>query len=80
VEEHSVIGGLGGAAAELLAETDLLAGRRFKRIGIPDVFPNKYGDQSGLMKHYGISAENVADQVQALLPAARLHRTLEVAA
>jgi transketolase len=67
VEEHTVIGGLGGCVAELLAESDLLAGRRFKRIGIPDVFPDKYGEQNGLMARYGISADNVAAEVKALL-------------
>jgi transketolase len=71
VEEHTLMGGLGSAAAELLAESDLLAERRFKRIGLPDVFPNFYGDQSNMMKHYGISAENVAEQVRLLLVAAR---------
>jgi transketolase len=71
VEEHTIIGGLGGSVAELLAESDLLAGRRFKRIGIPDVFPDKYGEQNGLMKHYGISADNVAAEVRALLRASK---------
>lgn len=67
VEEHTLMGGLGSAIAEVLCESDLLADRRFKRIGIPDVFPDKYGDQNGLMKRYGISADNVATQVQTLL-------------
>src|SRR5262249_44834327 len=71
VEEHTLMGGLGSAAAELLAESDLLAERRFKRVGLPDVFPSFYGDQSNMMKHYGISAENVADQVRVLLTPAR---------
>lgn len=69
VEEHTVIGGLGGAAAEYLAETDLLQGRRFKRVGIPDVFPSVYGDQNGMMRKYGISADAVAAQAKALLAA-----------
>ena len=57
VEEHTVVGGLGSAVAEFLAETDLLAGRKFRRIGFPDVFPAGYGDQAGMMRRYGISAE-----------------------
>jgi transketolase len=73
VEEHTLMGGLGSAIAEALCETDLLGGRRFKRIGIPDVFPDKYGDQNGLMKRYGISAENVATQVLALLNSKRVY-------
>ena len=67
VEEHTVIGGLGSAVAEYLAETDLLQSRRFKRIGIPDVFPSIYGDQNGMMRKYGVSAENVVEQSRALL-------------
>jgi transketolase len=67
VEEHTLMGGLGSAIAESICETDLLAGRRFKRIGIPDVFPDKYGDQNGLMKRYGISADNIVAQVELLL-------------
>jgi transketolase len=69
VEEHTIIGGLGGACAEYLSETDLLASRRFKRVGIPDVFPSVYGDQAGMMRKYGISAEAVAATVTTLLAA-----------
>ena len=69
VEEHTIIGGLGSAVAEYLAETDLLHSRRFKRIGIPDVFPSIYGDQNGMMRKYGISAENVVEHAQNLLNA-----------
>lgn len=74
VEEHSVVGGLGGAVAELLAETDLLAGRRFKRVGLPDAFPAGYGDQNGMMKRYGISADGVAATVRAMLQPATVAR------
>ncbi len=81
VEEHTIIGGLGGCIAELLAETDLLAGRKFKRVGIPDVFPDKYGEQNNLMKRYGISADGVAAQVQALLlPTSRARLAVHKAA
>jgi transketolase len=71
VEEHSVVGGLGGAVAEFLAENDLLSGRKFRRIGFPDVFPSGYGDQAGMMRRYGISAEAVADRVRELLGSKR---------
>ena len=81
VEEHTIIGGLGGCVAELLAESDLLAGRKFKRVGIPDVFPDKYGEQNHLMKRYGISADGVAAQVQALLmPTSRARLAVHKAA
>jgi transketolase len=67
VEEHSVIGGLGSAVAELLAENDLFTGRKFRRIGFPDVFPAGYGDQACMMQRSGISAEKVVDCVKGLL-------------
>ncbi len=67
VEEHSIIGGLGGAVAEHLAEAALNPAPQFKRIGLPDIFPAKYGEQTNLMKYYGISAERVAAEVRSLL-------------
>jgi transketolase len=66
VEEHSVVGGLGSAVAEFLAENDLLAGRKFRRVGFPDVFPAGYGDQAGMMQRYGLSAEAIAELVTEL--------------
>ena len=69
VEEHSVVGGLGSAVAEYLAESDLLDGRKFRRVGFPGVFPAGYGDQAGMMRRYGITAEAVAGLVRQLLAA-----------
>lgn len=68
IEEHSMIGGLGSAVAEVVAESDLDI--RFRRIGLPDVFPAGYGSQETLMARYGITAENIADQVIALIEGA----------
>ena len=53
--------------AFLLAEAGLLDGRRFQRFGLPDVFPDVYGDQNGMMRKYGISAEAIAEQVRRML-------------
>ncbi|MBI3252242.1 MAG: transketolase [Candidatus Omnitrophica bacterium] len=66
VEEHSVIGGLGSAVAEVFAEADLDSIKRFRRIGIADRFAEEYGSQNSLMAHYGITAERVVDVVQEL--------------
>lgn len=66
-EEHTVIGGLGSAVAEYLAESDLLQSRRFKRIGIPDVFPSGYGDQNGMLRRHGVSADAIVTATEALL-------------
>jgi len=59
IEEHSVIGGLGSAVAETILESNFDSVKNFKRIGIPDVFPDSYGTQDDLMKKYGITAENL---------------------
>jgi len=74
VEEHSVIGGLGSAVAECLAEADLLGGRAFRRVGFPDVFPSGYGDQAGMMRRYGISPDAVSSLVKELRSARRRAR------
>lgn len=55
LEEHSVIGGLGSAVAEVLAGHP---GARFERIGIQDKF-GKSGKPDELFEAYGLTAENV---------------------
>ncbi|MBI5801765.1 MAG: transketolase [Verrucomicrobia bacterium] len=67
IEEHTVIGGLGSAVAETLAEANFITPKRFKRIGIPDVFPDKYGSQATLLARYGITAEGAAAEICRLL-------------
>jgi transketolase len=75
VEEHSIVGGLGGALAEVVAEAGFEPAKRFKRIGIPDVFPTGYGSQATMMAKYGISAERTRALVRELL-AIRPARTI----
>ena len=55
VEDHSVFGGLGGAIAEVLSER---CPAKLHRIGINDSF-GKSGKAEELMKHFGISAEDI---------------------
>jgi transketolase len=62
VEEHTVIGGLGGAVAELLAEQG--GGPPLRRIGLPDVF-GESGPNDALLEHFGLSPTRVADRVHA---------------
>ncbi len=63
VEEHSVIGGLGGAVAEALAER---RPTRVDRIGLQDV-DIQSGSNGDLLEIYGLSAERVADRVRTLV-------------
>lgn len=67
VEEHSVIGGLGSAVAEIVAEADFSSPKAFKRIGLPDVFPDQYGSQASLMDRYGINSEGVIQAVRTMV-------------
>jgi transketolase len=66
VEEHSVINGLGGLIAGIVAERALPA--RLTRIGLADGWsesaPNEF-----LLDKYGLSAERVAEQILAGLAA-----------
>lgn len=59
-EEHSVIGGLGSAVAEVLCEN---APAKLVRIGINDEF-GKSGDPYVLLKEYGLTAENIVRKVK----------------
>jgi len=63
VEEHTVIGGLGSAVAEIIAEAGFNPARRFKRIGIPDMFADEYGSQDSLMERYSINDNRVTELV-----------------
>jgi transketolase len=67
IEENTIIGGLGSAAAEIVAEEGYSPGKKFKRIGIPDVFPDRYGSQANLMDYHHINTERVTSTVRALL-------------
>ena len=60
VEEHSVIGGLGGAVCECLAEA---APVPVKRIGINDVF-GESGPAAQLLEKYGLDAEGIYKQIK----------------
>jgi transketolase len=63
-EEHSIIGGLGGAVSEFLAEKG--CGVTFTRIGMKDKFCES-GDPSALFEKYGLSAKQMVKTVKKLL-------------
>ena len=73
LEEHSVLGGLGGAVAEVLAES--AEGHvSFTRIGLDSAFATVVGDQEYLRREFGLSAEAIADRLEAqLIASQRIH-------
>ena len=62
-EDHTIIGGLGGAVAEALGE---LQPTPMRRVGIRDTFGESAANEDLLAK-YGITPEHVADAARALL-------------
>lgn len=67
VEEHSAIGGLGSAVADILAEEGFTGSLRFAKFAIPDVFPRQYGSQNSLLQLFGITPQNIAAKGKELL-------------
>ena len=63
VEEHSIIGGLGGAVAEVLAEE---APTKMLRIGMMDQF-GESGPAKVLIEKYGLEAKSIYEKVKAWL-------------
>lgn len=61
VEEHNILGGLGGAVAEVMAES--ASGARLVRHGIRDEY-SLIGPPSHLYRHYGLDAEGIAAVVR----------------
>ncbi len=62
IEEHSVMGGLGGAVAEVLAESAVAV--PFKRIGLPSVFVSMAGSHEFLKAHFGLTVPAVFTAVE----------------
>jgi transketolase len=60
VEEHTIVGGLGGAAAETLLEAGVTPGF-FRRIGLNDCYPTVVGDQDYLRAAYKMDGQAIAD-------------------
>lgn len=63
VEEHSIIGGLGSAVAELVAEKQPV---KVTRIGVKDTF-GESGPAKELLKKYELDAEGIYKQIKAAL-------------
>lgn len=61
IEEHSVIGGLGTAVAEVLAESGSKV--IFKRFGVPDRFTKVIGKQEFMLKANGLAADQIVQRI-----------------
>lgn len=61
VEEHNIIGGLGGAVAEYMAEKGNMP--RLVRIGVGDTF-GKLGDLRYCWEQHGLTAPQIAERIK----------------
>jgi len=64
VEEHSIIGGLGGAVAETLAEEGFNG--KFKRMGVKDVFCES-GEPKDLLEKHELNEKHIVKNVQQIM-------------
>jgi transketolase len=71
LEEHTVIGGLGSALAELLSEELGRAMPIFKKLGIADAFAKNYGSQDDLLEINGLQPHQVAVTIAKTMSEAR---------
>jgi transketolase len=62
VEEHTILGGMGSAVAEVLLE---MSKERivFRRLGLRDKFPDGYGSYEYMKKRNGLSWDQIAGEV-----------------
>ena len=64
VEEHNILGGLGGAVAETCMDHGVYP-KFFSRLGLNDCYPTIVGDQHYLRAAYGMSASHIVEAVVA---------------
>jgi transketolase len=70
LEEHSVVGGLGGAVAEFLAES-CEKPVAFKKFGLPSAFCSVAGTQEYLRALHGLSVESIVAGIRSVLEKSR---------
>jgi transketolase len=63
-EDHNLIGGLGSAVAEVIADNNL--NTRFTRVGIPGVYCCN-GSADGMYKKFGMDYEGIVARVKKIL-------------
>jgi transketolase len=68
VEDHLVVGGLGGAVCETVAESTPCPVRR---IGVPDRFNDLVGDEASLLDAAGVTVPAIAAAARAIVAARR---------
>jgi len=63
-EDHNIYGGLGGAVAEVIAESGL--GCAFQRVGIPDTY-TVIGYPEDILNHYKLDTDGIIEKVREVM-------------
>jgi len=66
VEEHSILGGLGGAVAEIVSQMSTIKAKLLI-LGLPDNFPQKLGSHTYLRDIYGLSPKKISQRIKKFL-------------
>ena len=66
LEEHSLIGGLGGAVSEVLMQESVYP-KKFKMMGLESKFSTIVGSQSYLRKHNNLDVNSIVSTINSLL-------------
>src|SRR3954451_18050748 len=73
LEQHSILGGLGSAVAEVLAESALTGpggmAVQFRRVGVPSAFSPEVGSQAWLERRHGLDVAGVLAHLEGLVGA-----------
>ena len=66
IEENNILGGLGGAVAEVCLESGC-SPKFFRRVGLNDTYSSVVGDQNYLRNHYNINNQTIIDTVREIV-------------
>jgi 1-deoxy-D-xylulose-5-phosphate synthase len=76
IEEHTLLGGFGGAVVETLADFDIPFSR-VVRLGVPDRFQT-FGSREQLLADCGLDAKSIAEKVASLVSHRRAASVLDL--
>jgi transketolase len=60
IEEHNIIGGLGSAVGDVMAQHGV---GKLLKIGLPDEFPKTIASYPELLERYGLTSQNIKEKV-----------------
>ena len=63
IEEHNIVGGLGSAVSEVCLDLGVMP-KKFKRIGLNDVYSSVVGSQTYLRKYYEMDSGAIIQAIQ----------------